>query len=101
MTTIKGNYELRIATIDVDRLSETDLVDLDDDEQNIFLEKAEQLGTVYTLGGFIEKVNLGEDDNFTNSYIRAFLINKDEPEEIVSIDDFNTLYLYSGEIKQR
>jgi len=101
---IKGNYEIRIYIIDLDEIKDySNFKDVTIDsrtEDEEFIEIAEQLGTVYSLGAFIENINNQELDNFSNCYVRACLINVDEPNEVIGIDDFNSLYLYNGEIRQ-
>lgn len=104
MSMIKGNYELRIYVVDVDEISSySNFKNISMDncmEGEGFIEIAEQLGTVYSLGAFIENINNQELDNFTGSFVRACLVNVDEPNEVINISNFNTLCLYDGEVKQ-
>ena len=96
--------ELRIYMVNLDELEEhndeicevlgfEEGYELDINQQtddNVFIEVAESLGGVMSLGYFIQAINDQELDNLTNSFVRAYIIDTDnenvEPIEIADIE---------------
>ena len=96
--------ELRIYVIDLDELKEQEeeikkalgykenhYLDINQrTDDNIFIEVAEILGGVMSLGYFIQAINDQELDNLTNSFVRAYIVETDdenvEPIEVADIE---------------
>ena len=93
-----GNYEVRVCIINLDNAGELFNKDeVDTDEK--FYDIACEYGTVCTLGTFTEKVNTEELDDLTNSYLRFFLVNLDNPNQIKSINIWNSLIVKDFDLK--
>ena len=80
---------------DIERLSDED-----------FIERAEEIGQVYTLFGFLRMVEAekygARSEIPTNSTIRAYLIDRENPEgEVIRVDDIDEIVMTITNVEKR
>ena len=99
------NYELIIYGVQYGEADGDKFVDnytIENFDDNKFIYNAEQEGNVFTVTGLLRKLEectygaTNFNEEFYNTTFRAYLVNKDNPDEIIRVDHENLLFEISN-----